>query len=99
MYQYHDAETYLVSNSKYRGGSAWTGVTNLHRRLKGCQFRTPKWRDGDIIKLRIDCTGSKDWILKYFYNDAEVGEFNIEPNLTYYVSVCAQNDQQYEAIY
>ena len=48
----------------------------------------------------MDCTDQKDWILKYFYNDEQVGQFEIEANLTYYIFINTDNQNvEYKIMY
>eukprot|EP01084_Bolivina_argentea_P193371 331755_1 len=99
MYEYENAETYYVANSKYGTGTAWTGINNKFKRSTGAVFRPPSWEVGDVITMTIDCTDKLKWYLIYKYNEKEVGKFDIAPNLIYYPCICTSyKNQEYEVV-
>ena len=98
MYKYEDAETYYVGMPSW-GSYGCHGGNNKFRKHDDTAFEVPGVKHGDI-KLQMDCTDQKDWILKYFNNDKEVGQFEIEPNLTYYICISAgYQNEAFEIVY
>ena len=51
-----------------------------------------RWKQGDIIKVVVDCVCVNGWSVTFYKNDKQIGKpMNIVKNISYYAFVCVQS--------